>query len=96
MNMTATELMERDARFRARVMSAVAQAMEEARSQVDEGALRWRDVHHIATEAAVMALKSAFEGNAELIALRIERDHYRTVALGGLQLQPIPVVMDRR
>jgi hypothetical protein len=91
-DVTATELMERDARFRAQVISAVARAMDEARAHVREDDLRWRDVHHIATEAAMIALKDALEGDAELNALRIERDHYQKVALNGLMTRPITAV----
>jgi leucyl aminopeptidase (aminopeptidase T) len=88
-NMTATELWEQDARFRARVIAAVASAMDEARQHVREEDLRWKDVHHIATEAAANALKSAFEGDAEISALRIERDHYQKIALHGLETRPV-------
>lgn len=91
MGMTATEMLEHDARFRARVLSAVARATEMGRAVVAEDDLRWPDVHHIATEAAMIALRDAYEGDAEIAALRIERDHYKKLALHGLETRPLSV-----
>lgn len=72
--MTATEQIEQEARFQAQVTMAVAKAIAAVREHVREDDLCWRDVHYVATEAAVTVLKAAIEGDAELNALRIERD----------------------
>jgi len=85
---TATGIYERDARFRARVLSAVARAEEEGRQHIGDDEIRWRDVHEIAVNAAVIALREAFEGDAELAMLRAERDRYKELALKGLELTP--------
>jgi hypothetical protein len=83
---TSTGIYERDARLRARVLSAVARAEEEARQHIHDDEIRWRDVHEIAVNAAVIALREAFEGDAELGMLRAERDRYKELAIKGLEL----------
>ena len=82
------DLYQRDARFRAQVLSAVARAMDEGRGRVGNDEIRWQDVHDIALNAAVTALRNAFDGDAELTAARIERDRYKELALKGLELTP--------
>ena len=88
MDKTAIDLYERDARFRMQVMAAVAQAMDECRKYMDEDHLRLRDVHEVATRAAIQALKNAFDGDVEITHLRIERDHYKKVAENALLMRP--------
>lgn len=93
---TATKLYERDARFRMQVTSAVARAMEECRQHVDEENLRMRDVHEVATRAAVQALKDAFDGDVEIANLRIERDHYKKLAEDALLMRPaVPFIISK-
>lgn len=93
---SATELYERDARFRMQVMAAVAQAMDECRKYMDEDDLRMRDVREVATRAAVQALKNAFDGGVEITNLRIERDHYKRLAEELLLMRPAaPLIMPK-
>ena len=93
---TATELYQRDARFRMQVMAAVAQAMDECRKYMDEDNLRLRDVHEVATRAAVQALKDAFDGDVEIANLRIERDHYKKLAEDALLMRPAaPLIISK-
>lgn len=93
MNETAISLYEKDARFRAQVRSAVARATDECRSRVDGENIRWRDVHDVAMTAAILALKEAFDGDAEVTRLRIERDHYKKLAVIGLETRPISMII---
>ena len=93
---TALELYQRDARFRMQVMAAVAQAMDECRKYMDEDNLRLRDVHEVATRAAVQALKNAFDGDLEITSLRIERDHYKKVAEDAMIRRPaVPLILPK-
>lgn len=92
---TATELYERDARFRMQVTSAVARAIEECRQYMDEDNLRMRDVHEVATRAAVQALKDAFDGDVEIAHLRIERGHYKKLADELVHMRPSPLIISK-
>ena len=93
---TAVKLYERDARFRMQVTSAVTRAMEECRQHVDEENLRMRDVHEVATRAAIQALKDAFDGDVEIAHLRIERDHYKKLAEDALLMRPAaPLIISK-
>ena len=90
---TAVEVYQHDARFRMMVDYAVSSALHDAREWLDQDDIRMRDVHAIATEAAVTALKRAFDSDAELTALRVEVEHYRKIAEKGLMLAPMPAIV---
>jgi hypothetical protein len=91
MEKTALEAYQHDQRFRATCISAVAEAMHHAQEILrgpDE--IREREVYEIALHACVLALKRAFDNDAELTVARIERDRYKTLALHGLDLRAFP------
>lgn len=75
--------------------SAVARVTDECREFMDRDNLRWRDVYEIATRAAALALKEAFDNDAELACLRIERDHYAAAAVNGLMTRPFTMKLPR-
>lgn len=93
--LTATQMMERDARFRAQALSAVARAMDD--EKVDrKDHIQVEDVYHVAIKAVALALKEAFDNDAELAMTRIERDHYKDTALKFTHLAPpAPLVMTK-
>jgi hypothetical protein len=85
MEKTALEAYQHDQRFRATCISAVAEAMHDAQNVLrgpDE--IREREVYEIALHACMLALKRAFDNDAELAVTRIERDHYKKLAVQGL------------
>ena len=90
MEKTATELMQADVAFRAMVMSAVHEAVSEARAEpyFDPLDIDMELVHDIAGRACMLALKRAFDGNAEIARLRAERDAYKEMALKFSALSP--------
>lgn len=90
---TAADLMRNDLAFRAYVRSAVA----EAHCQFDipdvldisEGAAL-----DLAALAASIALKRAFDNDAEITRLRIENEHYKKMALIGLEMTPMKLQVE--
>lgn len=86
-NAKAIELAQRDLRFRRLVDVAVAKAMSDHGRVNPERAER--DAHRIATNAAMTVAALILEGDAELVAAREERDHYRNLAINGMNLKPI-------
>lgn len=99
MNKTATQRAideyQRDARFRTIVLSAIREARHE-RGPIDPEDAE-RDSLELAELACVIALKRAFDGDAELAAARQERDHYRAAALRGLEFSlPRPLMLGGR
>lgn len=91
MEKTATDLrqlLETDHRFRMIVNQAVHQAMDDIKPFISEET-RARDLHEAAYRASAMALKLAFDGDAELTATRIERDHYKALAEKMLVMAPV-------
>ena len=96
---TATEIMRdqyrNDVRFRQIVDYSVADAMAELRRNIDEDDIRMRDIHEVATLAAAKALKAAFDGDAEIKAAHIERDHYKMLAEQGLRFAPISMAIPK-
>ena len=83
---SAISIYNNDARFHMICLSAVHEAMDRARDWMGE--IELRDVHDIALDAAIIALKRAFDENAELSAIRMERDHYKAMALQFAALTP--------
>jgi hypothetical protein len=82
----------RDMRFRAIVLSAVREARDKWGPIDPERAER--DACELAELACVLALKRAFDNDAELTAARTERNQYRALALRGLEIaQSRPIVI---
>lgn len=89
MNSTATQMMEKEHRLRAKATAAAARAMEAVKG-VD--GVDTRAVYDVAINAAMLAIQLIIENDAELVATRIERDHYKSVALHRLETMP-PAIM---
>ena len=79
-----------DARFRALAMSTVSRAMHD-HGRVDPYKAD-RDACDIATTACVVLLETIFQEDAELNAMRRERDEYKKIAERALALSPIPPI----
>lgn len=87
---TAVEMGNREHRFRMLCMSAVHRAMSE-HGRIDPERAD-QEAHDVAMAATMLLLKQIYESDAELAALRIERDHYRDSALNFMKLSPpVPV-----
>lgn len=82
----ARKLREYDARARALVDSAVNRAIHECGPPEERDFLRF--AYDIATLATTLLLKHVYENDAELRALRIERDAYKDSALSFANLAP--------
>jgi hypothetical protein len=95
MMQTATEisrqLWERDARFHALALSAVAKALRKHGPIDPERAER--EAHDIAIDAVVNVLASVYTDDAEISALRMERDAYKEQALKFATLGPLPPII---
>lgn len=88
---TATAAIERystDRRFRAVAQSIVSRVMIE-HGRVDSERAD-RDASDIAIKVAVPLLETVFEEDAELNAMRHERDTYRKLAEDALRIAPMP------
>ena len=79
--------MQADMAFRAMVMSAAHEALSNFQENGPQ-VIEIKDVHNVATEACMIALKRAFDGNAEIARLRAERDAYKEAALRFSALSP--------
>lgn len=90
---TAIELYERDARFRMMASSVVARIMDDRRNLGQHEEISLRDVHDVALQAAATMLATVYESDAEINALRIERDAYKDQALSFLNTTPTPIVI---
>jgi len=88
MEKSATELLQNDVVFRARAMSAVHEAMLEYRHQVDLNRDAERLARDVAFYAAGIALKRAFDNDAEISRLRAENEHYKATALRIAKFTP--------
>lgn len=88
----AIDSYEKDARFRATARSAVARAMQDHGpidpERADQGA------YDIALQATVFLLQHIYENDAELVALRYERDRYKELALSAAQTRLSPLVYE--
>ena len=85
---TAMQLWERDNRFRMIVQSSVVAAMDK-HGRVDPERAD-REAHDIALEAGILIATQILEGDAELKAARMERDHYKALAERAIRLSPSP------
>jgi hypothetical protein len=85
--LTATSIAEREHRLRMIAMSAVAQAHEHV-PEIDPERCE-RDAHDLALYAAYIAIERIMNGDTELTAMRIERDHYKALAETALVMTPI-------
>lgn len=85
---TATDLYRRDARFHALAMSVVMDVINEF-GPVDPENTR-RDVHEIAIRTAARMLARIYTEDAEIRALKEERDAYKKLAERAISLSPQP------
>jgi hypothetical protein len=90
----ASDLMRRDHRFRVIVDSIVARTMQEhGRVNPDRAD---GEAHDIARKVAALLLTAIYDGDAELAALRIERDGYKEQLEIALRTMPpslsIPII----
>lgn len=96
-NKTATILSNEYYRVRMMAASAFGQVMSEHRrdldTKADAGELTLSDIQDVAMETALLALRKATYENAELLAVRAERDHYLRVALHAINLKPISLTV---
>ena len=93
MDKTAIEQYQKDARFRMLAMSVAAEIMDDLRKTLDHDSLSMADVNEAALRSAMTAIKRVIDGDAELTAMRIERDHYRKIAESALMSRPMPVLI---
>lgn len=84
----AIESYQSDARFRAVAMSCVAEAQHEY-GQIDPERAD-EEAYHLATRATITLLQRIYEEDSELSALKIERDHYKEIALRFAHTHPLP------
>lgn len=77
---TATDLLRKDLAFRAIINSAVAEAWSQFNER-DIGEITERDARELAAITSAIALKRAFDEDAEITRLRIENEHYKATAL---------------
>lgn len=83
---------EREVRHRRLADAISVEIMEIARKPTPG---KWRDdVHDIVKLTAVTTIKRIFEQDAELAALKAERDHFRSVAARALMIAPPRLVID--
>ena len=89
MDKSATQILMEENRLRCIAQSAVARAMDMERDNVrlDRHHAR-RDAYEIAINAASFAIQMIVENDAELVATRIERDHYRKRAFDFIDRNP--------
>lgn len=85
----AAKLFRSDPRFRALVDSTVAEAFNE-HGRIDPDRPE-RDAHSIATWASALLLARIYEQDAELKAMRAERDGFRTLAENAFNSLPRPL-----
>jgi hypothetical protein len=85
---TATDLYRRDARFHALAMSVAADVVNEFGPVDPENADR--DVGEIAIRTAARMLAYVYTEDAEIMALKAERDTYKKLAEESLSLSPGP------
>ncbi len=95
---TASQVMERafasyqkDRRFRAIAQSVAMDVMAD-HGPVDPDDAD-RDAHDIALTVAVRMLQRIFEEDAELMAMRMERDRYREIAENALLVSPPSIIL---
>ena len=84
----AAEQFRNDPRFRALVDSTVSEAFHQ-HGRLNPDTVE-RDAHDIATWASALLLARIYEQDAELRAMREERDSYKALAEHGLKLTPPP------
>lgn len=87
----AAEMYELDPRFRALTQSCVAMARGE-QGPVDHERPE-QDAYEIAVRACMLLLARVYTEDAELVAIRAERDHYRRLAEKSLMLRPMPQII---
>lgn len=85
---TANELLQKDMAFRARAMSAATEAVNEYKDQFNHEHDAMNLAYGVAFYAAGMALKRAFDDDAEISRLRFEVEHYKSAALRIAILTP--------
>ena len=85
--LSAVESYRKDARFHAIALSCVAAALRD-HGRVDPERAD-RAAHDIALAAVVLLLQRVYTEDAELAAMRIERDYYKKLAMEGLLSRPI-------
>lgn len=85
------EEMARDLRIRMIVNGSVAEVMSRFAQKLDRNdgePIERYEVSDVATEVALMVAARICHEDAEIQALRIERDHYRKVAEDAILLRP--------
>jgi hypothetical protein len=85
------ELFRRDRRFRLIVDSIVARTMQEHGPVEPEKATA--EAHDIAQKVAALLLQQIYDGDAEMVALRAERDHWKERALSFANLAAPPAIV---
>lgn len=89
--MTVAQIAMQDAAFRARAYSAVSQALSNFKDRGSYTELTERDLHDVALAAVVLALKQAFDNDAEISRLRAENEHYKAAYLRIAPLAPLSI-----
>lgn len=87
----AVDLQRKDLRARAIANSVVARVMQEHGPIDPERADR--EARDIAMDVAALMIQQLYAGDAELLALRIERDHWKEHALNFANLSSPSVVV---
>lgn len=88
---TAAEMFKNDSRFRVLVQSCVTGAMQSHRFRSDS-TIGKDDVYDVALNAAAVLLKRIYLEDAELAAMRYERDTYRDSLAKMSAMVPLPPV----
>lgn len=81
---------QRDLRFSALVTSVSAETVRDLESYYDIAA---REMHEIAYRSAALMLSRIYNEDAELLALRHERDLYKKMLEEHLLFQPNPLIV---
>jgi hypothetical protein len=89
----AGELMRRDLRFRRIVDSIVARTLQE-HGAIDP-ARAAEEAHDIARKVAALLLHQIYDGDAELLALRAELEHWRRFAEKAVLASPLPILITK-
>jgi hypothetical protein len=78
------------------VQGAVVETLRTLRERDDLDHNQERFLHDFALEAALLAVTRVVEGDAELKAVRMERDHFQKIAEQALLFQtPRPIVIPK-
>lgn len=91
---TAINLLQNDVVFRARAMSAASEALAEYKDVFRGDSDAILNAHDVAFYAAGIALKRAFDDDAEISRLRAENEYYKAAALKFANMAAPPIVQE--